>query len=315
MSKATAVPCPFPLPNGRAVYGLSQDDTLGIYRDIFEDHCYCRHGVTVSDGDCILDVGANTGLFVLYLNTLCRNARVYAFEPVPAIFGVLRRNIEAYNHLDVRIFNVGLSSRSGNAAFVYYPRFSQASTMYPDRSARAARRDQDYLISQGHTLPWPLPFLLSRCPAAMQYAIAERVRRHYLRREAVTCNLWTLSAFLRDWNIQRVDLLKIDAEQSEHDILAGLDEGDWPMIRQVVVEVHQGEEATQAIVTLLGRHGFRTAIDPNPAMPGLTLVYGTRGTSDSVAACGMEFARQFAAPGEGSDNRCLPLTPQPECIR
>ena len=276
MSRTAAAPRTIRLPNGRTVYGLSQDDTLVIYRDIFEDHCYRRHGVTVCDDDCVLDVGANTGLFILYLNTLCRRARVYAFEPVPAIFGVLRRNIEAHNHLDVHLFNVGLSSRSGSAAFTYYPRFSQASTMYPDRSARAARRDHDYLISQLHTLPWPLLFVLSRCPAALQHAVAERVRRHYLRRQAVTCNLWTLSSFLREWNIRRVDLLKIDAEQSEHDILAGLDEGDWSVIRQVVVEVHQGEEATRAIVALLGRHGFRTAIDPNPAMPGLALVYGTR---------------------------------------
>ena len=102
------------------------------------------------------------------------------------------------------------------------------------------------------------------------------MRRHYLHRQAVAWKLWTLSAFLREQTIQRVDLLKIDAEQSEHDILAGLDEGDWPPIRQVVVEVHQGEEATRAIVALLSWHGFRTAIDPNPAMPGLALVYGTR---------------------------------------
>ena len=170
MSRTAADPPYFLLPDGRTIYGLSQDDTLGIYCDIFEDHCYCRRGVTICDGDCVLDVGANTGLFVIYLNSLnslCRNARVYAFEPVPAIFGVLRRNSEAYNHLDVRIFNVAPSNRSGSAAFAYYPRFSQASTMYPDRSARAARRDQDFLISQLHTLPWPLPFVLSRLLSAL----------------------------------------------------------------------------------------------------------------------------------------------------
>src|SRR5437762_2165789 len=96
-------PRPVRLPNGMTVYGLSADDTLIVYRDIFEDHCYLRHGVTVTDGDCVLDVGANTGLFTLYLNTLCARARVYAFEPVPAIFAVLRRNVEVHNHLDVRL--------------------------------------------------------------------------------------------------------------------------------------------------------------------------------------------------------------------
>jgi hypothetical protein len=49
------------LPNGLTVYGLSANDTVMVYRDIFEDACYRRHGVTITDGDCILDVGANTG--------------------------------------------------------------------------------------------------------------------------------------------------------------------------------------------------------------------------------------------------------------
>ncbi len=273
---SSTAPHRFQLPNGQTVYGLGEDDTLGIYHDIFEDQCYLRHGVTIGDGDCVLDVGANTGLFVLYLNSLCHNARVFAFEPLPATFGVLRRNIEAYNHLEVHLLNVGLSSHSGSATFAYYPHFSQASTMYPDHTSGAARRDQDYLISQLHRLPWPLPYILSHLPLGLQHAVAERVRRHYLSRQAVTCKLWTLSAFLHEWNISRVDLLKIDAEQSEHDILAGLDKRDWPMIRQIVVEVHKGEEATRAIVGLLNGNGLRTSIDPNPAMPGLDLVYGTR---------------------------------------
>ena len=68
------------LPNGDLVYGLNEDDTVMVYRDIFEDDCYRQHGVTIRDGDCILDVGANTGLFILFLNSILSRARVYAFE-------------------------------------------------------------------------------------------------------------------------------------------------------------------------------------------------------------------------------------------
>ena len=66
------------------------------------------------------------------------------------------------------------------------------------------------------------------------------------------------------------------AEQSEHQILAGLAEEDWPRIRQTVVEVHGGEEATRAIVELLVQRGYHTAVEPNPAIPALSLVYGVR---------------------------------------
>ena len=270
------------LPNGEPMYSLHFNDTLAVYRDIFDDDCYRRHGITVRDGDCILDIGANTGLFVRFLNTILTRARVFAFEPVPAIFRVLSKNVEEFDHLDVKLFNIGLSREAGNATFSYYPRFSNASTMYPDDSERGARQGRDYVLSQIHTLPQPLRFLVSLCPRMIQNAIAERFRRYYLKKESVTCQLRNLSALLHEENIHQVDLLKIDAEQSEEDILAGLAENDWPIIRQIVVEVHGGTEATQDMTDLFERRGFRTAVDPNPSLPDLSLVYAVRPDGQSL---------------------------------
>ena len=267
---------PCRLPNGLAVDSLSAADTLMVYRDIFEDDCYRRCGVTLADGDCILDVGANTGLFILYLNQILDSARVYAFEPVPATFGVLRRNVEMHNRLDVELFNVGLSHRSGAATFAHYPRMSNASTMYPDCSARAAELGRDYILGQFRTLPRPLAGLLSVCPTPLRNALADRVRTYFLKKQDVACELRTLSGFLAEHGIDRVDLLKIDAEQSERPILAGLAEGDWPRVRQIIVEVHEGDDATQALADLLRGRGFRTAVEPNPTFPSLSLVYGVR---------------------------------------
>jgi FkbM family methyltransferase len=195
---------------------------------------------------------------------------------VPAIFRVLRRNVEAHNKLAIQLFNVGLSRQSRQATFTYYPRLSNASTMYPDDSARAVQRGRSYVLERFRELPWPLPFLLSLCPALLKNALTEQVRKYYLKKQAVTCELWTLSEFLSKHDISRVDLLKVDAEQSEQHILAGLAEEDWPKICQVVVEVHEGDEATQAMVEVLRRRGFRTAVEPNPTFPSLSLVYGIR---------------------------------------
>ena len=278
MSIAPRSPAPhsFRLPNGLAVDTLNDNDTLMVYRDIFDDECYRRCGVTILEGDCIVDVGANTGLFILYLNQIVHDARIYALEPVPATFRVLSRNVERHNRLTTQLFNVGLSDRPGRAVFAYYPRMSNASTMYPDDSAAAARRGRDYILDQINTLPRPLAALLSVCPASIRDAIAEQVRRYYLKKQAVTCELTSLSEFLARHAIHRVDLLKVDAEQSEQHILAGIAEGDWPKIRQVVVEVHGGEEATRDMEESLRRHGFRTAVEPNPSFPSLSLVYGIR---------------------------------------
>lgn len=266
----------FLLPNGSTVFGLNENDTLTVYRDIFDDDCYRMHGVTIKDGDCILDVGANTGLFILFLNKIGVKVRVWAFEPAPAIFEVLSRNVEAYNNLPVELFNVGVSREAGHACFTYYSRFSNASTFYPDESAEGALRGRQYIIDQIPTVRWPLRSLLSLIPRPIKHVIAERIRRYYLKKETVTCEVWNLSEFLSKHHIDRVDLLKLDAEQSEQQILAGLTEEDWPKIRQIVVEVHGGESATREMSEMLAGRGFRTAVDPNPAMPTLSLVYGVR---------------------------------------
>jgi len=42
------------------------------------------------------------------------------------------------------------------------------------------------------------------------------------------------------------------------------------------VEVHGGDAATRAMIENLTQRGFHTAVDPNPAIPSLSLVYGVR---------------------------------------
>ena len=266
----------FCLPNGLTVFGLNLNDTLTVYHDIFDDDCYRLHGVTIKDGDCVLDVGANTGLFILFLNQIGADVRVFSFEPAPATFQVLRQNVQLHNKLPVQLFNVGLSRENGRAAFTYYPRFSNASTLYPDESKEGALRGRQYIIDQIPTLSWPLRSLCRLLPGPIKQLIAEQIRRYYLKKETVTCELWNLSSFLRKHNIGRVDLLKLDAEQSEEPILAGIADEDWPKIRQTVIEVHGGVSATTQMVDLLTRRGFRTVVDANPAMPTLALVYGVK---------------------------------------
>ena len=43
----------------------------------------------------------------------------------------------------------------------------------------------------------------------------------------------TVSALISEHSLERVDLLKIDVEGAELDVLRGIDQKDWPTIRQV----------------------------------------------------------------------------------
>jgi FkbM family methyltransferase len=263
------------LPNGLTVHGLSALDTGLVYRDIFEEG-YARHGVTVRDGDCVFDVGANTGLFLVYLNQVCAGARVFAFEPVPAIFRVLSYNAGRCRRLDVRLFNVGVSRRPGRAVFRYYPRLSCASTMYPAATPDEVRQETDDFLDQLGKLPWPLSGLWALLPGRVKAMLAGYLRGRLLLGRRVGCETVPLSDVIRVHAVSRIDLLKVDAERSEMDILAGLAEEDWMKVRQAVVEVHDGAAATGAVAELLRRRGFRVAVEPNATLPRIAMVYATR---------------------------------------
>jgi amino acid adenylation domain-containing protein len=82
----------YKLPNNLAVAQLNKNETDYMYREIFELQAYMKHGITLSDRACVFDVGANIGLFTLFVSQLCKNPTVHAFEPNPFVFEILQAN-------------------------------------------------------------------------------------------------------------------------------------------------------------------------------------------------------------------------------
>lgn len=72
-----------------------------------------------AEGDAprIVDGGANVGLASLYWKSRWPACRVEAFEPDPAICGMLRRNLVAWGAGDVRVEEAALWSFAGELAF------------------------------------------------------------------------------------------------------------------------------------------------------------------------------------------------------
>ena len=48
-----------------------------------------------------------------------------------------------------------------------------------------------------------------------------------------------LSDVIREQRIERIDLLKIDAENAETGVLAGIDDEHWRLIRQISMEAYE----------------------------------------------------------------------------
>ncbi|HEX5719734.1 MAG TPA: FkbM family methyltransferase, partial [Thermoanaerobaculia bacterium] len=223
-----------------------------LYREIFEEGEYFRHGIGLHNGDCVFDVGANIGLFSLQAGRVA-DVRIHAFEPIPPLFETLRVNAELHG-LDVRLHDCGLSDEAGTAEFTYYPLVSLISGRHSDPAeerevVRAFLRD----LAAGADLS----------PGQIEELLDER-----LRTERVACRLRTVSDVLAEEGIERVDLLKIDVEKSEMEVLAGVGDRDWAKVRQVVVEVHDEDGRLDRATYLLGRHGFEVCVEQEPALAG-----------------------------------------------
>jgi len=70
-----------------------QHETDFFYQQIFHDQKQTSNtGISLQDGACVFDVGANIGFFTLFVQQIWQDVRVYAFEPIPAIFETLQVN-------------------------------------------------------------------------------------------------------------------------------------------------------------------------------------------------------------------------------
>jgi FkbM family methyltransferase len=265
------------LPDGSVVDCMNPGETEIIYREIFDDLVYARHGIEIRDGDTVLDIGANIGLFALFVSRSGARATLFCFEPAPATFAVLERNVARHDLHGVRLFNAGIAGARGEAVLQYMPNFTVSSTFRPDDSAGQAERDEQFTINALATSPNRLVAIGFRIlPHFLQRPIARAVMRAYATRVAVACPLLSVSDVIRDQGLERVDLLKIDAEGVEDEILAGIAPEHWPLIHQVTVEVHRGPEQLAAVESLLQGHGFTTVTEASPASPAEPMVYARR---------------------------------------
>ncbi len=279
------------MENGLSVIAKNRGETLFLYEEIFVDQGYLRHGIDLRPGSVVFDVGANIGMFALYVGLRCPGARVYAFEPIPAIHGLLAMNAGLYPwRIEPR--QMALGREPGTASFTYYPHVSILSGRYAD-----LEEERDVILAFEANRGYEGPEL--------EKLVGER-----LQAELVQCPVRTISQVLAEEGLAGIDLLKVDVEKSEHDVLAGIADSDWPKIRQVVVEVHEIDARVSRVCDLLHRQGFEVAVDQEALLRGsnVSMVFGRRPEARSGARSG---ARSEAKTGaDGADaTPWLPASP------
>ena len=261
------------LPNGLVVAHLNKNETEFIYQEIWEDQTYLKNGIAINAGDCIFDVGANIGLFTLWASQMSQDVSIYAFEPIPPIFELLRFNTEIYGS-NVKLFDCGLSSKSKIEKFTYYPHISGMSGRLAD--ANEEREVVKSLLLKQQEM--------EANQTALSNSEIDELLIERLESQQYNCHLRTISDVLQEHAIERIDLLKIDVEKSELDVLSGIRGGDWHKIHQVVIEVHDIDDRLEKIAALLRNRGYQITIDHDAllANTGLHTIYARQPSTEQA---------------------------------
>lgn len=264
------------LNNGRQVFCLDGREAALVYEQV---KLYFDHGITVRGGDTVFDVGANIGLFSIHAYELAQgDLHAFAFEPIPTTHEVLTANFARINADRLKAFGCGVAAEAGSAVFAYYPHHSTLSTAFWDEESEKEMREQLRTsvhlnmeeVPESISKSYPLFRLLRMLPNfARTWLINWMTTRSFGEAQKFTCTLRTISDVIREHGVERIDLLKVDAEKSELDVLRGIDPADWTKIRQVVMEIHDIQGRMATIRELLETHGLsHITVEQEPALVG-----------------------------------------------
>jgi len=259
----------FVLPDGREIASLNEYETRYLYQEIFRDLAYRRYDVRILDNDTVFDIGANIGLFSLFAASEANNIRSIAIEPSPVVLPILKANIARYAPLG-SVVEGGASDSAGIARFTAYRNSSVFSSFDADEAA-----DEDAIRQViRNTLDASGESDEELIEQAVDQLLAGRMDA-----EEYDCRLVSVSDVIREHGVNRIGLLKIDAEKSEDAILAGIDDAHWAIIEQVIIEVHlQGGRSDEAVVSMLEARGFEVTRDEEELLSdsGLITLYAVK---------------------------------------
>jgi FkbM family methyltransferase len=210
-----------------AVMNLAE--TRFLHDEIFVEEVYLRGGIVLREDAVVFDVGANIGMFSLFVGARCPSAQVYAFEPVPEVFTKLVRNVDERG-LVVRPFNYGLSDRDQDVTFYYYPNISIMS----------CRHDYINWDNEVDLIKLYVANARKNGPPgrAEHLAEVESLANRDFEFVECECRLRKISDVIDEVGVDVIDLLKIDVQRAEYDVLKGIADRHWPLIRQISMEVH-----------------------------------------------------------------------------
>jgi FkbM family methyltransferase len=216
---------------------------------------YFAHGVELAPGATVLDVGANVGVFsAAVYERLDGDVRIFAFEPLPPLYETLARNGRDFFDGRLTALPFGLAAAEDELDFSYFPAATIFSSSLRDAGNVEAEKKRVTasiveMIRQGSPAARRLPGPVLRGIVGRKLRVMRELETHRVR-------VRPLSPVLDEHGVDRIDLLKVDVEGAELDVLRGIEDRHWPLVRQAVVEVEGWERNRDRVREVFAAHGF-----------------------------------------------------------
>lgn len=174
-------------PMGPLIYvnywdSVEREIANGTYERKYIDSFRSR----IKEGDIVIDVGAYIGIFSLIASKQVDNKGcVYAFEPVPRNYDRLMRNMGVNKAENIKAYNLGLSDKN-------------------------------------ETLPINVPKEIPAEATLYQCSVTEISKGIEIQKDIIQARLITFDWFYNNERLNKVNVVKIDAEGAELKVLKGM---------------------------------------------------------------------------------------------
>jgi FkbM family methyltransferase len=167
-------------------YPFDRPNLVNLVRRTFDTVEFQALRGLVHQGDVVFDVGANVGIYSVFLSRLCGpTGRVWAFEPVPDTYWRLQETLALNRCENVTAVRTAVSDKTGNARInLFDPRFAEWNSLgKPSMDAGQGT------LSTSH--------------------------------QSVEVQTYRLDDFCREQGIERISFLKVDVEGFELHVFRG----------------------------------------------------------------------------------------------
>ena len=252
------------LSDGYKVYCINRKEA-----QMLEEHIegYFDDYITIKEGDTIIDIGANIGIFGLELSKKYKTIEIFAFEPIKNIYDVLKQNSILSQNKKFKTYNYGISDKNGEEQFQYFPNSPALSS---SKNEIVQSKEQLLLALEGslHHAPkkWWWANLI---PKFIYPYIINNLIKNPIN---TTCSIKTLSNVIKENQISKINLLKIDCEGNELNVIKGIASKDWNIIKQIVIEVNDIHGRFEYISKKLINLGHNVKTTKDPSLKGTNLI-------------------------------------------